>query len=113
MAVEDPGRDDELYRKRILKHASSPHNWCPPDRPLKHVDLRYHELNPLCGDELGVTLALGPDGVVADVRFEGHGCAINMAAASMASEHLRGKTAGEIFALDRSFVLELLGVEIP
>jgi NifU-like protein involved in Fe-S cluster formation len=54
--VEDSGRDDELYRKRILEHASSPHNWTPPDRPLAHVDLQYRELNPLCGDELAVTL---------------------------------------------------------
>jgi nitrogen fixation protein NifU and related proteins len=111
--VEGPGRDDELYRRRILEHASSPHNWSPPDRALRRVDLGYRELNPLCGDELTVTLAVGPDGRVTDVRFAGHGCAISMAAASMASEHLRGKTAGEILALDRSFALALLGVEIP
>jgi nitrogen fixation NifU-like protein len=113
IAVDDPGRDDELYRKRILEHASSPRNWSPPDRPLERVDLRYRELNPLCGDELGVKLALGPDGEVTDVRFEGHGCAISMAAASMASDQIRGRTPPEIVALDRSFILALLGVEIP
>jgi nitrogen fixation protein NifU and related proteins len=111
--VTDAGGGDELYRKRILEHASSPHNWTPPDRPLTRVDLRYRELNPLCGDDLGVTLAAGPDGGVVAVRFEGHGCAISMAAASMLSDHLAGRTPGEIVQLDRAFVLDLLGVEIP
>ena len=110
--MDDPGRDDELYRKRILEHASCPHNWTPPDRPLERVDLRYHELNPLCGDGLGVTLTVGPDGEVVAVRFAGHGCAISMAAASMASDQIRGRTPAEILGLDRSFILALLGVEI-
>jgi nitrogen fixation NifU-like protein len=112
-SVDDPGGDDELYRRRILEHAASPHNWTPPDRALSRVDLAYRELNPLCGDDLAVSLALGAGGEVVDVRFEGHGCAICTAAASMASDHLRGKTAGEVLALERSFVLALLGVEIP
>lgn len=114
MAIHDPGRDDdELYRSRIREHASSPHNWTPPARPLARVDLEYRELNPLCGDELAVTLALGPDGRIRDVRFAGHGCVICTAAASMASDRLPGMTPAEIVALDRSFVLELLGTEIP
>jgi nitrogen fixation NifU-like protein len=111
--VEDSGRDDELYRTRILEHASAPRNWSPPASPLPRADLRYRELNPLCGDDLGVALVLGPDDKVVDVRFEGHGCAICTAAASMVSEHVRGKTAADILSLDRSFVLALLGVEIP
>lgn len=111
--MAQPARDDELYRRRILEHASAPHNWTPPDAPLPRIDLQHRESNPLCGDDLGVTLALGPDGAVVDVRFEGHGCAISTAAASMASDQIRGRTPAEILALDRSFVLALLGVEIP
>ncbi|HTU29495.1 MAG TPA: iron-sulfur cluster assembly scaffold protein [Solirubrobacteraceae bacterium] len=111
--MEDPGHDDELYRRRLLEHSRAPHNWTPPDRPLARVDLRHRETNPLCGDDLGVALALGSDGGVAGVRFEGHGCAISMAAASMLSDRVSGMTPAEISALDRSFVLELLGVEIP
>lgn len=105
--------DDELYRRRLLEHARSPHNWTPPDPPLAHVDLSYRELNPLCGDELSATLALGPDGRISDLRFAGHGCAICTATASLASDQLRGMTPAEILALDRSFVLQLLGIEIP
>jgi nitrogen fixation protein NifU and related proteins len=112
--MEDSGHDDEeLYRGRILEHSRSPHHWTPPDRPLERVDLQYRELNPLCGDELEVTLAVGPEGRVIDVRFEGHGCAISVAAASMASDHVSGRTPAELVSLDRSFVLGLLGVEIP
>jgi nitrogen fixation protein NifU and related proteins len=113
MTVDDPGRDDELYRRRILEHVSAPHNWSPPDARLRRVDLQHREMNPLCGDDLGVTLALGDDGAITDLRFEGHGCAISMAAASMASDRIRGKTPEQIGALERSFVLDLLGVEIP
>lgn len=106
-------RIEELYRERILEHVSSPHNWSPPAPALDRVDLEYRELNPLCGDDLTIKLAVGGDGRIADLRFEGHGCAICQAAASMASDEIRGLRTWEILALDRSFVLELLGTEIP
>lgn len=111
--MDDGGHDDELYRARILEHAAAPHNWTPPDPPLERVDLSYRERGPLCGDDLAVTLALGADGAIREVRFAGHGCAISMAAASMASEAIRGTSPAELLTLDRSFVLTLLGVKIP
>jgi nitrogen fixation NifU-like protein len=104
---------EELYRERILEHASSPHNWSPPAPPLDRIDLQFHDLNPLCGDDLTVKLAVQPDGQILDVRFEGHGCAICQAAASMASDELRHRRTSEILALDQSFILQLLGTEIP
>ena len=104
---------DELYRERILEHASSPHNWSPPASPLGHVDLEFRELNPVCGDDLTVKLAVQPDGEILDVRFEGHGCAICQAAASMASDQIRGMRTSEVATLDGSFILQLLGTEIP
>ena len=104
---------EELYRERILEHVRSPHNWSPPAPPLDRVDLQYRELNPVCGDDLTVKLAVEHDGRIADLRFEGHGCAICQAAASMASDQIRGRRTSEILALDRSFILQLLGAEIP
>jgi nitrogen fixation NifU-like protein len=77
------------------------------------VDLQYRELNPLCGDDLTVKLAVERDGRILDLRFEGHGCAICQAAASMASDQIPGRRTSEILALDRSFILQLLGTEIP
>jgi nitrogen fixation protein NifU and related proteins len=103
----------QLYRQRILEHARSPHNWSPPAAPLDRVDLQYRELNPLCGDDLTVTLAVEGDGRILELRFAGHGCAICQAAASMASDQIRGRRTFEILTLDRSFILQLLGTEIP
>jgi nitrogen fixation NifU-like protein len=111
--MEHPRRLEELYRVRILEHASSPHNWSPPASPLDRVDLQFRELNPVCGDDLTVKLAVAPDGQILDVRFEGHGCAICKAAASMASDEIRHRRTSEILALDQSFILQLLGTEIP
>lgn len=115
IVVDDESAPDEeeLYRRRIVEHARAPHNWSPPAAPLARVDLRYRELNPLCGDELAVTLALGSDGRVEEVRFAGHGCAVCVAAASMVSDELPGLMPEEILALDRSFVLGLLGIDVP
>jgi len=104
---------DGLYRERILEHARLPHNWSPPASPLARVDLQFRDLNPVCGDDLTVKLAVQADGEISDVRFEGHGCAICQAAASMASDAIRHRRTSEILALDRSFILELLGTEIP
>jgi nitrogen fixation protein NifU and related proteins len=103
---------DDLYRENILDHYKHPHNWSPPGDELEDADLEFHDLNPLCGDELTVRLAVGEGGQIDDVRFSGHGCAISQAAASMASDEIKGMTVDELLRLDRSFVLELLGIDI-
>jgi nitrogen fixation NifU-like protein len=103
---------DELYRENILDHYKHPHNFTPPASELERVDLEFHDLNPLCGDELTVQLMVDADGRIEDVRFSGHGCAISQAAASMASDEVKGMSVQEVMALDRSFVLELLGIDI-
>jgi nitrogen fixation protein NifU and related proteins len=103
---------DDLYRENILDHYKHPHNWSPPEPELADPDLEFHDLNPLCGDELTVQLGLGVDGRIEQVRFLGHGCAISQAAASMASDEVQGMHVDEVLQLDRSFVLELLGIDI-
>ncbi len=103
---------DDLYRENILEHYKRPHNWSPPEPELERVDLQFHDLNPLCGDELTVKLAVDDDQRIEGIRFEGHGCAISQAAASMASDEIKGMTVSEVLALDRSFVLDLLGIDI-
>jgi nitrogen fixation NifU-like protein len=100
--------DDQLYREYILEHYKRPHHHGSLDR----ADLEAHDLNPLCGDELTFQLALGADGRVQDVAFDGHGCAISQASASMLSDELIGKTRQELLALDRELILELLGIDI-
>jgi nitrogen fixation NifU-like protein len=103
---------DDLYRENILQHYKNPSNWSPPQPELESPDLEFFDSNPLCGDELKVQLQVGEDGVISDVRFSGHGCAISQASASMASEEIVGMKLDEVLKLDRSFVLDLLGIDI-
>ena len=100
--------DDELYREYILEHYKHPHNW----GELEGADLEAEDLNPLCGDQLKVQLAVDDEGRISDIRFSGHGCAISQAAASMTSDEIKGMKVDELLKLDRSFVLDLLGIDI-
>ena len=103
---------DDLYRENILQHYKNPRNWSPPIPELESPDLEAEDLNPLCGDELKVQLKVDSEGRIEDVRFSGHGCAISQASASMTSEEIVGMPVEELLRLDRSFVLELLGIDI-
>jgi nitrogen fixation NifU-like protein len=98
---------DDLYRDFILEHYKRPRNF----GELGEHDHEAHEVNPLCGDELGVQIAVA-DGRIADLRFQGHGCAISQAAASMASEQLIGMDVDEVAALNASWMLDLLGIDV-
>ena len=99
---------DDLYRENILEHYKRPHNW----GELESFDLEAHDLNPLCGDELTVQLKVDDEGRIDDIKFSGHGCAISQAAASMTSDEIKGMKVDDLLRLDRSFVLELLGIDI-
>ncbi|MDP6581543.1 MAG: SUF system NifU family Fe-S cluster assembly protein [Vicinamibacterales bacterium] len=80
----------ELYQEVILDHNRSPRNF----GPLEGADLRADGHNPLCGDRLSVALKV-EDGLVTDVRFEGSGCAISKASASLMTERIKGQTIDE------------------
>ena len=99
---------DDLYREQILEHYKRPRHW----GELDDFDLEFEDNNPLCGDELKVQLKVSDDGRIADVAFSGHGCAISQASASMASDEVLGMAVDELLRLDRSFVLDLLGIDI-
>ncbi len=103
---------DDLYREYILEHYKRPHNWSPPAPELDRADLEFEDVNPLCGDQLRVQLAVDHDGRIEDVRFSGHGCAISQASASMASDEVKGMSVEDLVRLDRAFVLDLLGIDI-
>lgn len=80
----------DLYQEVILDHNRSPRNF----GPLEDADLRADGHNPLCGDRLSIAAKI-EDGVVTDVRFEGSGCAISKASASLMTEGIKGKTLDE------------------
>ena len=100
--------DEQLYRENILDHYKRPRNFGRPEE----FDLDFEDVNPFCGDEQHVFIALNGDCRVAEVHFEGKGCAISTAATSMLTEELAGKSREELLRLDKDFVLELLGIDI-
>ncbi len=93
--------DDELYQERILDHYEEPfHRGRCPAATHAHEDE-----NPLCGDVVRVELAIEPDGTVRDAYFEGDGCCISQAAASMLLEQINGKPVDEVKAFSAEDML--------
>ncbi|MFP4343375.1 MAG: Fe-S cluster assembly sulfur transfer protein SufU [Anaerolineales bacterium] len=95
----------ELYREQMLDHYHDPVNY----GVLEEADVDVHLDNPTCGDTIHLTAQLDDEGRVERVMFEGHGCVVSMATASMLTEEVVGKTAEEIEALDIGDIEELLG----
>jgi nitrogen fixation protein NifU and related proteins len=94
----------ELYQDIILDHGRHPRNFHALDHPT-HLARGY---NPLCGDRVTVYLAVDGDRI-ADVSFEGRGCAISTAAASLMTEVLKGKTIDEARRLFAQFHSKVTG----
>ncbi|PYT14245.1 MAG: SUF system NifU family Fe-S cluster assembly protein [Acidobacteria bacterium] len=89
---------DDLYQEIILDHSKRPRNFGPIEGPSSKAE----GYNPLCGDRVTVQLRLEND-VVKDVHFQGSGCAISMASASLMTESLKGKTKAEAEGLFQGF----------
>jgi nitrogen fixation NifU-like protein len=86
-------RSNELYQQVILDHNKNPRNY----RPLQGPEILVCEgHNPLCGDHITVYLDLDASGTVKDLAFQGNGCAISKASASMMTAFLKGKTVAEV-----------------
>ncbi|MBW7881878.1 MAG: SUF system NifU family Fe-S cluster assembly protein [Caldilineaceae bacterium] len=98
---------DDLYREEILDHYKHPRRKGHLDAP----DIQYHDHNPFCGDEITIELKLEND-VVVDAAFDGHGCAISQATASMLMEEIVGKSLEELKSLNKEDILDMLGIEI-
>ncbi len=89
----------DLYQEVILDHGKNPRNFRHPDDCNRQAEGD----NPLCGDQLTVYLKLDADGTVADVAFEGRGCAISMASASMMTEMVQGRSEADARSLFDKF----------
>jgi nitrogen fixation protein NifU and related proteins len=98
---------DDLYRDNILDHYKNPRN----SGHLHDPTVAAEGVNPLCGDELSVELHV-EDGVVTDVRYNGRGCAISQAAASMISDAVKGRPVEEVERIGREDVLDELGIPL-
>jgi nitrogen fixation NifU-like protein len=89
----------DLYQEVILDHGRKPRNF----RRLDDADRTARGDNPMCGDRLELFLKLGPDGSIADAAFQGRGCAISTASASLMTETVKGKSAAQAHALSDQF----------
>jgi nitrogen fixation protein NifU and related proteins len=100
---------DDLYREVILDHYKNPRS----HGLLDDADARAEGMNPLCGDEVTISLAFGDDGdTIRDVMFEGRGCAISQAATSMLMEMVKGRSAEEVAAMPKEELLDEVGIPL-
>jgi len=88
------GLAQDLYQEVIIDHARRPRNF----RELEGASQRVEAVNPLCGDQLTLYIQLA-DGAIADIAFEGNGCAISQASASLMTMAMKGLQRDEAFAL--------------
>ena len=99
--------DDQLYREHILDHYKNPRNF----GRIEHADISHEEVNPLCGDVIGMEIKLR-DGGISDVKFHGRGCAISQASASLLTERIKGMSLEDAKRVGKEEVLDELGIEI-
>ncbi|MDQ3871999.1 MAG: SUF system NifU family Fe-S cluster assembly protein [Thermoproteota archaeon] len=96
---------DDIYREIILDHYRNPRN----KGKLLDANVSIHDSNPLCGDEIDIHLKVDGD-EVKDIKFEGRGCAISQASASMLTEMIMGKPLRSIKDLTKDDILENIGL---
>jgi nitrogen fixation NifU-like protein len=100
---------ESLYRELILDHYKNPHNY----GTIEDADARAEGQNPLCGDEVTVSLSFAGDGeTIERIGFEGRGCAISQAATSMLTDIVKGKTAAEVAGLPKEELLGEIGIPL-
>ncbi len=96
----------DIYAENLVENYERPHN----KRILDNASISMHEDNPSCGDEITVYLKI-EDGKVADVGFDGDGCAISMGSASMMTDFIKGKSLAEIEKMGKDTVVGVIGVD--
>lgn len=98
----------DMYQENILDHAHHPRHW----GLLESYQFRAADENPLCGDHLEVTLQVDENNIIQAIGWDGQGCAISQASASMLGEELIGKPLDDVKQLEKELILELLGIPI-
>lgn len=96
-----------IYQEELLDHYENPSNY----GTLPNPDISHEEDNPLCGDKIRMDLLVESD-IIKEVRFSGHGCTISLAAASMLTEKILGKTLTEVKNLSRDDIMDMIGIPL-
>lgn len=105
---EDIQGAPELYQEYILDHYKNPRN----HGKIEGAEIHHDGDNPVCGDMIEVWAQVDKNNHVTEIKFQGKGCAISQASASMYFEDVRGHTLDEIKSLGREKIFELFGMEI-
>ena len=98
---------NNLYSQQIIELYKNPNNF----GELENATHEYHEFNPLCGDEIIVQLII-ENNKVKDIKFQGHGCAISIASASLLTDKIKNTNIKEIKKLNFEDIKKLLGIDI-
>jgi len=98
---------DSLYREVILDHYKNPRG----HGVIDGADAEAEGQNPLCGDEVSIAVAFDGD-TIADVKFQGRGCAISQAATSMLMDMVKGRSAEEVASMSRDELLDEVGIPL-
>lgn len=97
-----------MYQEALMEHYKFPFN----RKTIVPYDFSADGDNPSCGDEVAFTGCVDAAGTITDLGFTGKGCVISQAAASMLTEEALGKTCDEVYAFDRAFMEELVGISL-
>lgn len=99
---------EDMYRELILDHARNMRNI----GLLDPNDFDHEEHNPLCGDRLRLTMRIDVEGIIREVGWDGSGCAISQASASMLGEQLVGMPLDQARKLDKQEILDMIGISL-
>ena len=103
---------EDMYRENIMDHFKNPRN----HGVVNDADIVFADNNPLCGDEIGVTAKLAKDKagnkIIAEIKFNGKGCAISQASASMLTEQVVGMKLEEVKKMKNEEVIKNLGIPL-
>ena len=99
---------DSIYRENILEYSKNPQN----KGRLDPHDYAYEDTNPLCGDEVRIEVRVNDAGILTDIMFDGQGCAISQASASILTEIVKGMSVQEIKDLPKEELLDEIGIEL-
>jgi len=97
---------DDFYAEEWIYNYEHPHN----KGSIADADAKMHEHNPVCGDDITVSLKVS-SGKVKDIKFEGSGCVISMSTASMLTDHMKGKSLSYIEKFNVNDLLKLIGLD--
>jgi len=100
---------EDFYRENILDHYKNPRNY----GLLEPSDAQAEGQNPLCGDEVSVSIRFADDGeTIEQIGFEGRGCAVSQAATSMLTDIVKGRKASDVATLAKEEILEEVGIPL-